>query len=211
MSAITLWGFDGSTYVRTVKMLLAEKGVTQIKQILLDALKGEPKSAEQLHRHPFGKVPVLDHDGMILLETTAITRYLDDVLPGKSLIPTTPKGRARMDMIIGIIDSYGYGALIGGVAAFHLFPDFVGGKNEAMRKDGIENGRKAIELAMKAKGPSSFIAGDLSLADLYLAPIAFYVSLTPDQDVVFDVDGFADWWQKIQSLQSFKATQPNLG
>jgi glutathione S-transferase len=210
MSDITLWGFDGSTYVRTIKMLLAEKGVTQIKQIPLNVLKGEPKAAEHLQRHPFGKVPVLDHDGMRILETTAIARYLNDVLPGRSLIPATPKDRARMDMIIGIIDSYGYGALIGGVAAFHLFPDFVGGKNEAMRKDGIENGRKAIELAMKAKGSSSFIAGELSLADLYLAPIAFYVALTPDQDVVFDVDGFADWWTKIQALRSFKETQPNL-
>jgi glutathione S-transferase len=115
-----------------------------------------------------------------------------------------------MDMIIGIIDSYAYGALIGGVAAFHLFPDFVGGKNEVMRKDGIENGRKAIQLAMRAKGSSSFIAGELSLADLYLAPIASYVALTPDRDVVFDVDGFGDWWTNIQALQSFKDTQPNL-
>jgi len=211
MSDITLWGFDGSTYVRTIKMLLAEKGYTQFKQVQLNVLEGEPKRPEHLERHPFGKVPVLDCDGMRVLETTAIARYLNDVLPGTSLIPATPEDRARMDMIIGIIDSYGYGALIGGVAAFHLFPDFVGGKNEAMRKDGIENGRKAIELAMKAKGSSSFIAGDLSLADLYLAPIAFYVSLTPDKDVVFDVDGFADWWAKIQALQSFKETQPNLG
>jgi glutathione S-transferase len=211
MSDITLWGFDGSTYVRTIKMLLAEKGVTQFKQVPLNVLQGEPKKPEHLERHPFGKVPVLDHDGVRILETTAIARYLNDVLPGKSLIPATPKDRARMDMIIGIIDSYGYAALIGGVAAFHLFPDFVGGKNEAMRKAGIENGRKAIELAMKAKGSSSFIAGELSLADLYLAPIAFYVALTPDQDVVFDVDGFADWWTKIQALRSFKETQPNLG
>ena len=211
MSDITLWGFDGSTYVRTVKMLLAEKGVTEIKQIPLNVLTGEPKAAEHLQRHPFGKVPVLDHDGMRLLETTAITRYLNDVLPGRSLIPATPKDRGRMDMIIGIIDSYGYAALIGGVAAFHLFPDFVGGKNEAMRRDGIEKGRKAIELAMKAKGSSPFIAGELSLADLYLAPIAFYVSLTPDKDAVFDVDGFADWWTKIQALRSFKETQPDLG
>ena len=211
MSDITLWGFDGSTYVRTIKMLLAEKGFTQFKQVPLNVLEGEPKRPEHLERHPFGKVPVLDHDGMRILETTAIARYLNDVLPGRSLIPATPKDRARMDMIIGIIDSYGYGALIGGVAAFHLFPDFVGGKNEAMRKGGIENGRKAIELAMKAKGSSSFIAGELSLADLYLAPIAFYVALTPDQDVVFDVDGFADWWTKIQALRSFKETEPKLG
>jgi len=139
MSEITLWGFDGSTYVRTIKMLLAEKGVTQFKQVPLNVLEGEPKNPEHLERHPFGKVPVVDHDGMRILETTAIARYLNDVLPGKSLIPATAKDRARMDMIVGIVDSYGYGALIGGVAAFHLFPDFVGGKNDTMRKGGIEN------------------------------------------------------------------------
>jgi glutathione S-transferase len=211
MSDMTLWGFDASTYVRTVKMVLAEKGFTAFKQVPLNVLQGEPKTPEHLERHPFGKVPVLDHDGIRILETSAISRYLNDVLPGKSLTPSTPKDRARMDMIVGIIDSYGYGALLGGVSAYHLFPDFVGGKNETMRKGGVENGRKTIDLAMKAKGDSPFIAGDLSLADLYLAPIVFYVSLTPDKDAVFDVDGFADWWSRMQALPSFTQTQPKLG
>lgn len=211
MSDITLWGFDASTYVRTVKMLLAEKGVTGFRQVPLNVLEGEPKRPEHLQRHPFGKVPVLDHDGIRILETSAITRYLNDVLPGKSLIPEAPKDRARMDMVVGIADSYGYGALVAGVAAYHLFPDFVGGKNDAMREGGIENGRKVIEFAMRTRGSSPFIAGDLSLADLYLAPIAFYVSLTPDKDAVFDVDGFADWWTRMQALPSFKDTQPDLG
>jgi glutathione S-transferase len=211
MSEFVLWGFDASTYVRTIKMLLAEKHFTQFKQMPLNVLQGEPKSPEHLERHPFGKVPVLDHDGMRILETTAIARYLNDVLPGKSLVPPTPKDRARMDMTIGAVDSYGYGSLIGGVAAYHLFPDFVGGKNDAVRKAGIENGRKVVDLAMKTKGSSTFIAGDLSLADLYLAPIVFYVSLTPDKDAVFNVNGFHDWWDRTQNLQSFKDTPPNPG
>jgi glutathione S-transferase len=211
MADITLWGFDGSTYVRTVKMVLAEKGVTDIHQVPLNVLAGEPKAPEHLERHPFGKVPVLDHDGMRILETAAIARYLNDVLPGKSLVPTTPKDRARMDMIVGITDSYGYGALVGGVAAYHLFPDFIGGKNDAMRAAGLANGRKVLELAMQTKGASPFIAGDLSLADLFLAPILFYVSLTPDKDALFDVDGFGDWWTKIEALPSFQATMPSLG
>jgi glutathione S-transferase len=211
MADITLWGFDGSTYVRTVKMVLAEKGVTDIHQVPLNVLAGEPKAPEHLERHPFGKVPVLDHDGMRIVETAAIARYLNDVLPGKSLVPATPKDRARMDMIMGITDSYGYGALVGGVAAYHLFPDFVGGKNEAMRAAGLENGRKVLELAMRTKGASPFIAGDLSLADLLLAPILFYVSLTPDKDALFDVEGFGDWWARVEALPSFKATIPSFG
>jgi glutathione S-transferase len=211
MSDMVLWGFDASTYVRSVKMLLAEKTFTDFKQVPLNVLQGEPRSPEHLQRHPFGKVPVLDHDGVRILETAAITRYLNDVLPGKSLIPSTPKDRARMDMIIGIIDSYGYAALLGGVCAYHLFPDFVGGKSDAARATGIEKGKIVLKLAMDTRGGSAFIAGDLSLADLYLAPIAFYLSLTPDQDVVFDVPGFADWWGRIQALPSYQATQPKLG
>ena len=80
-----------------------------------------------------------------------------------------------------------------------------------MRQSGLENGRKMIDFAMKTKGPSPFIAGDLSLADLYLAPIVFYVSLTPDKEMLFGASGFADWWAKAQALQSYKDTQPNLG
>lgn len=211
MSKMTLWGFDGSTYVRTVKMVLAEKAFTDFEQVQVNVLAGEPKHPEHLARHPFGKVPVLDHDGVRILETGAIARYLNDVLPGKSLVPAAPKDRARMDMLVGIVDSYGYGALLGGVAAYHLFPDFVGGKNESMLKGGIEAGRKVIECAMKTKGASPFIAGELSLADLHLAPILAYVAMTPDADKVFGVDGFAAWWARVQALKSFQDTAPNLG
>lgn len=211
MSTMTLWGFDGSTYVRTVKMILAEKGFTDYTQVPLNVLAGEPKSAEHLARHPFGKVPVLDVNGLRLLETAAIARYLNDVLPGKSLVPATPADRARMDMVVGLIDSYGYGALLGGVAAYHLFPDFVGGKNAAALQAGIDNGRKVIAFAMQTKGSSPFIAGELSLADLYLAPIVFYVSLTPDAATVCNIPGFADWWTQVQALKSYQDTVPNLG
>ena len=211
MSDITLWGFDGSTYVRTVKMLLAEKGVTEFRQVPLNVLEGEPKSPEHLQRHPFGKVPVLDHDGLRILETAAIIRYLNDVLPGPSLVPGTPQDRARMDMIIGLVDSYGYGALVGGVAAYHLFPGFVGGQNDAARQAGIEAGRKVIEFAMQTRGASPFIAGELSLADLFLAPVLSYVMMTPDAAAATDVPGFSEWWDRVQALPSYKETQPNFG
>ncbi len=209
MSKMKLWGFNGSTYVRSVKMLLAEKQYTDFDQVQVNVLAGEPKAAEHLARHPFGKVPVLDHDGMRILETSAIARYLNDVLPGKSLVPATPKDRARMDMVLSVIDAYGYGALVGGIAAYHLFPDFVGGKNDTMRAAGIDNGKKVIALAMQTRGASPFIAGDLSLADLHLAPILFYVSLTPDMPELLAIEGFADWWARIQALKSFQDTPPS--
>jgi glutathione S-transferase len=210
MASIILYGFDGSTYVRTVRMLLAEKNA-QYELVPVNVLAGEPRQPEHLARHPFGKVPVLDHDGFRVIETSAIAPYLDEVLPGPSLTPDTPKGRARMRMAMGIVDSYGYGPLIN-VAGFHLFPDLIGGPNEDARQRGIATGRKVLQELMTLRGSDSFLAGDsVSLGDLYLAPICFYVGLTPDADQVFAVDGFATWWERMQSTPSYQATAPNLG
>jgi glutathione S-transferase len=84
MAKITLYGYSASTYVRTVRMLLAEKAV-QYDQLQVNVLAGEPRQPEHLTRHPFGKVPVLDHDGFRVIETSAITAYLDEVLPGSGI------------------------------------------------------------------------------------------------------------------------------
>lgn len=210
MARIILYGFDGSTYVRTVRMVLAEKGA-QYEQVPVHVLKGEPRQPEHLARHPFGKVPVLDYDGFRIIETSAIAPYLDEVLTGPSLTPENPKDRARMRMTMGIVDSYGYGALIG-VAGYHLFPDFIGGRNEKARREAIATSRLVLAELMKLRGNDEFIAGArVSICDFYLAPICFYVARTPDADEVFGVEGFVPWWQRMQALRSYQATEPQLG
>ncbi|WAJ30538.1 glutathione S-transferase family protein [Antarcticirhabdus aurantiaca] len=207
MADIKLWGFNNSTYVRTVRMVLHEKGVTDYEQVPLNVMKGEPQSAEHRQRHPFGKVPVLDHGDFRIIETAAIAQYLDTVLSGPSVIPSDPKDRARMDMAVCILDSYGYGALIGGVAAYHLFPDFVGGKNEEGRAKGVETGRTVLETIMRIKNDSPWIAGEApSVADFFLAPILAYVAMTPDKDELLGVAGVSDWWARVQDLEAFRAT-----
>jgi glutathione S-transferase len=206
---IVLYGFDGSTYVRTVRMLLAEKGA-KYHQVPVNVLTGEPRQPEHLERHPFGKVPVLDHDGMRILETTAIMCYLNDVLHGQSFIPGNAKDRARMDMAIGLFNAYGYGSLIG-VAGYHLFADFMGNPDASFLQTSIEQARKILTEIMKIRGDSEWIAGDKpTLADFFLAPACFYVSLVDDAAKVFDVDGFQPWWDRMQQLQSYRSTEPDL-
>lgn len=43
----------------------------------LNVLKGERRQPEHVARHPFGKVPALDHNGFRIIETGAIAPYLD--------------------------------------------------------------------------------------------------------------------------------------
>ncbi|WP_227368932.1 glutathione S-transferase family protein [Halomonas sp. M20] len=209
MTKPVLYGFNHSTYVRTVRMLLAEKEA-DYEQVPLNVLKGDPHSPEHLKRHPFGKVPVMEHDGLRILETSAIVRYLDAALPGPSFTPESIKDRARMDMAINLVDAYGYANVIGTVTAYHLFPDLFGPVSDEDYEKGIENSKRVLAEIMAIRGGSDFIAGDeRSLADFFLAPICYQVSSTPDAEKVFDVPGFAEWWQRVQALPSYQDTDPN--
>ena len=42
------------------------------------------------------------------------------------------------------------------------------------------------------------------------APLGFLVSLTPDANEVFAVDGFAGWWEQVQAMPSYQATTPRF-
>lgn len=211
MSKPFLYDFTASTYARTVRMLLAEKGV-DYDSVQLNVLEGEPQRPEHLARHPFGKVPVLEHDGHRVLETSAICRYVDAVFDGPSFVPEDPWDRARMDTATGFVDAYGYKAMVWDVSLQHLMPEAVGGMDEAKLDKGKRDTLKLLTYLMEAKGDSPWLAGaERSIADLYLAPPCAYVSMTPEAEALFDVKGFDDWWSRVQALESFSATAPDLG
>ena len=98
------------------------------------------------------------------------------------------------------------------MAGCHLFPDFIGGQNEEARKAALEASEKLLKLLMENKGVAKWLAGDaLTLADYFLGPITFYVSLTPDAGEVMSVPGIADWWAAMKDHETFAQTEPDLG
>jgi glutathione S-transferase len=67
---------------------------------------------EHLARHPWGKVPVIDHDGFSIFETAAITRYVDAAFPGPKLQSDDLRQQARMTQICSILDNYGWNPMV---------------------------------------------------------------------------------------------------
>ena len=109
MSTPVIHGPAYSTYTRTARLALEEKGVAYTLDEV-DLLSGASQKPDHLARHPFGKVPAFTHDDLSLYETAAIARYADEAFPGPKLQPGDVKRRARMMQIISIIDSYAYGS-----------------------------------------------------------------------------------------------------
>src|SRR5262245_44566719 len=103
MSEFVVHSVPGSPFGRAVLAALEEKRAAyRLAPVPPGAMKTEP----HLARHPFGRVPVLDHGGFSLYETQAILRYLDRVLPGQALSPSEPQALARMDQVMNVSDWY---------------------------------------------------------------------------------------------------------
>src|ERR1700730_1482262 len=102
-----VFGAPYSVYVRAVRLALEEKAVDyELVPVDIFAPSGVPP--EHKVRHPFGKIPAFEHGGFRLYEASAIARYVDEAFPGPRLQPDDPLGRARMNQIISILDSYAY-------------------------------------------------------------------------------------------------------
>jgi glutathione S-transferase len=205
MAKPTLYGADYSVYVRIARMALEEKGVGY-ELVPLDIFAAEGIPAWYLELHPFGRIPALEHDGFRLFETGAITRYVDEAFDGPALQPADARARARMSQIAGMLDAYGYRAMVWDVAVERLEkmpPD------EALIAGGLRRAETVFKVltSLKAKGP--WLLGDqLTLADLHAAPIiAYFLKVAEGRDLLARFAEVRDWYARVAGRPSFALTE----
>ncbi|MBZ9659442.1 glutathione S-transferase family protein [Mesorhizobium sp. ESP-6-4] len=205
MAKPILYGADYSVYVRIARMTLEEKGVGY-ELVPLDIFAAEGIPAWYLEHHPFGRIPAFEHDGFRLFETGAITRYVDEAFDGPALQPVDARGRARMVQISGMLDAYGYRAMVWDVAVERLEktqPD------EQLIASGLSQAETVLKVltSLKAKGP--WLLGEqLTLADLHAAPIvAYFVKVAEGRDLMARFADMRDWYARIAGRPSFMRTE----
>lgn len=201
-----------STYVRTVRLVLAEKNVAY-DLVGVDLLKGEHKSEAHLARHPFGKIPAFEHDGLRLYETAAITRYLDAAFPEVSLTPTEPRQVGLMQQAISVVDNYAYPALIGTIVIQRIVAPLAGGvPDEAAIAGAMPMAERSLQaLDAMLEGSVWLSGGDLGLADLHLAPVmAAFTSVPEGERLLPEHERLQRWWGAVRVRGSMAATAASL-
>ena len=207
MSEFIVYSVPGSPFGRAVLATLEEKAASYR---LLPVVPGTFRSPEHLARHPFGRVPVLEHDGFSLYESQAILRYLDRVLPTPALTPGDSRAAARMDQVMNVNDWY----LFQGVANVIGFQRVVGPRLLGLKPD-----EAAIDAAMpkahtvftelaRLLGEQPYFAGDaVSLADLLIAPQLAFLTQTPEWSVLGAPHAnIVAWLARMEARPSFQAT-----
>jgi glutathione S-transferase len=172
-------GCSRGVYRWIARLALAEKGVAhtcvEVNPFVL------PIPPAYLAMHPFARVPTLLHDGFVLYETNAITRYVDEAFPGPSLQPADARGRARMQQVISIVDSYGYWPMVRQVFSHGAFRPRQGLPGDPGHVSmGLTDAVRVMSALEQLAGDGSFLVGDqISLADIHRAPMTAYFSAVP--------------------------------
>jgi glutathione S-transferase len=207
MSEFTVHSIPGSPFGRAVLAALEEKGASYR---LSPVAPGTFQSPEHLARHPFGRVPVLEHNGFSLYETQAILRYLDRVQPAPALTPADPKRAARMDQVMNINDWYLFPG-VGNVIVFHrvVGPRLMGLKpDEAAIEAAMPKARVVFAELARLLGEQPYFAGEtVSLADFLLAPAIGFFTQTPEWSVLGEPQAnLVAWLARMEARPSLQAT-----
>ena len=92
MSMLELFSNEGCPFAQRTRMVLIEKGIeVSLTEINLNK---KPEGWEKIS--PYGKVPLLRHDGSTIYESAIINEYLDETFPDPPLMPADPVGRAQV-------------------------------------------------------------------------------------------------------------------
>jgi glutathione S-transferase len=205
MAEFTVYGVPGSPYLRAALLGFEEK---EIAYRLVPMGFGESKAPEHLARHPFGRIPVVEHGDFRLYETQAILRYLDDLDPTPPFQPRGARAKARMNQLVGITDWYFFPKVTATISFQRFVVPMRGGTPDeaviaAARPDAVTC-VKAIEALM---GDVYLTGEEISVADLMLIPHAHYFALAPEGKEILRDGKLQRWVERMRGRPSLERTE----
>ena len=211
MESVTVYGFPRSTFVHIVRLLLTHKDVPYT----FHDLEPEMGKPPHLALHPFDRVPILRHGDFVVYETSAIAAYLDEAFPQPRLTPQDMRERARMNQWISTVNSYCYPYMIYHITHERLvFPELGIAPDEKV----VAHALPKVELALRVTdqqlghGHDYLLGPELTIADFYLLPSTYALSLTQEGKALYPkFPAFSRWRERMEALptvKKFRAAQP---
>jgi glutathione S-transferase len=145
--------------------------------------------------HPFGRMPILEHDGLIVTEGLAITSYIDEAFDGRTLQPLDLDGRTRMREWMSRCADYGFRDVV------RTLP-----RTRAPTDEELSAAGTVLERLDTLVGPGPFLVGaEVTLADLYLAP---QVSNAREKapELLTPLAALNGWFERMAARKSFALT-----
>jgi glutathione S-transferase len=222
-----------SVCAQKVRVALREKNQEATEHVL--TLQGDQNDPAYMKLNPNGVVPTLVHDGNVIIESSLILYYMDDVFSDPPLMPKTPVARHRVRVYNKLIDEYMHNACTIMTFATAFRPRFLKMAREqwlaeinkaplkrraAYKLSVIEHGldsefvadalgqhQKMISWMADDLKRGPYLAGDaFSLADCAVVPYILRLELLRLAAMWQPYPAVADWWACVRERPSVKAT-----
>jgi glutathione S-transferase len=202
-----LWWHPFSVFPRRVRIAVREKGLA-CEEVVVDLPGGATRGPEFRMLNPFGQVPVLEDDGLVLAGSVPILEYLEERWPEPALLPSDLRERARARVWVAASGDYLAPAFKRWLARLFAPPE---------RRDREDEERARLEIAAHLDVLEAALAGREWLADRYsLAEVAYapFVTELPAArlaDVVETRPAAAGWIARIAARPAARSTAFDAG
>jgi len=206
MSTLHLYSYAACPFAQRTRITLIEKGLSfELTEIDINA---KPAGWEKIS--PYGKVPLLQHEGGTVYESGIINEYLDEVYPEPPLMPAGPLAKAQARIWIDYCDTRFLPACMT-LARSARDPD--------AHSKALEDLSAAIvfieQEGLRKLSSGPFWFGDQpGLLDFHFAPFierfGVYEELWGAQ-IPDECTRFKEWQKALQQHESIKATERELG
>lgn len=191
-------------FSRKLRLVLAEKK----QEVALIEEKVWERRLDFLRLNPAGAVPVLvERDGRVLADSTAIFEYLEEIYPDPALLPTDPLERAEARRLVGWFDDKFNREVTDNLVQERAIKRIArsGYPDSARVKAGTRAVRTHLEYVGWLVERRHWIAGEtLTIADF--AAAAHLSCLDFLGDVPWEASNAAkEWYARIKSRPSFRA------
>jgi glutathione S-transferase len=198
---LKLYGFPISDYTNKVRLALEEKGIPH--ELDLTIQPSQEDSFRQ--RSPLGKVPYLETEHGIIVESTIICEYLEERFHEKPLYPKDPIARAKVRTLTAVLE------LNLELVARRLFPEMLFGRkvSEEVKQEVTAGLDKGVRALTQLASFSPFIAGpELTIADCAAFFHLPYVSMASKavlgHDVLASIHRLPDYYKHMLERPTVK-------
>jgi len=195
----TIYGY--STFNPLKVVIVAEELGIDYGYKYINLGKRENLDPTHLARHPFGKVPVLEHKGEFIHESAAICRYLANT-NGKKLYSDDPLQAARIDALMDVMSIH-----IGRWLAVYFWEELIAPKflDRVANPDALEEAKgwldKQLPYLDGLLSNNNWLCGNqLSIADCFTFA---YLTISDNTSISLDpYYNLSAWYENMRNRPS---------
>jgi glutathione S-transferase len=189
---------------RRVRILLREKGIPH-EEVEIDVYRHANRAPEFRRLNPFGQIPVLEDDDLVICESVAILEYLEEKFPRPRFLSADVRERDTTRQFMLWSGDYFSGSWEAWMAPVVTPEKPVDPAARRKARDDMQAHMDVVERRLEGR---EWLIDDYSLADICYAPLVTVFDRVALGDLIDTRPAVAAWVERLRARPAVRDTEP---